>query len=111
LFEQIVLYLYTRNKGVIMAKKTKTVKFTKEELESLQNLKNDYNNIQNELGRVSVLHIQTEQRLEDLENNKIQLEVMYKQTQQKESDLVGELTEKYGVGNLDINTGKFTPVK
>ena len=94
-----------------MAKKTKTVKFTKEELESLQNLKNDYKNIQNELGRVSVLHIQTEQRLEDLENNKIQLEVMYKQTQQKESDLVGELTEKYGVGNLDINTGKFTPVK
>ena len=46
-----------------------------------------------------------------LQYKKIQLEVMYKQTQQKESDLVGELTEKYGVGNLDINTGKFTPVK
>jgi len=94
-----------------MAKKTKTVKFTKEELESLQNLKNDYKNIQNELGRVSVLRIQAEQRVEDLDNNQLQLEVMYKETQQRETNLVGELTEKYGVGNLDINTGKFTPVK
>ena len=94
-----------------MAKKTKTVKFTKEELESLQNLKNDYKNIQNELGRVSVLRIQAEQRVEDLDNNQLQLEVMYKETQQREPNLVGELTEKYGVGNLDINTGKFTPVK
>ena len=94
-----------------MAKKTKTVKFTKEELESLQNLKNDYNNIQNELGRVSVLRIQAEQRVEDLDNNQLQLEVIYKETQQRETNLVGELTEKYGVGNLDVNTGEFTPVK
>tara|TARA_B100001996_G_scaffold64862_1_gene46824 strand:+ start:430 stop:714 length:285 start_codon:yes stop_codon:yes gene_type:complete len=94
-----------------MAKKTKTVKFTKEELESLQNLKNDYKNIQNELGRVSVLRIQAEQRVEDLDNNQLQLEVMYKETQQRETNLVGELTEKYGVGNLDVNTGEFTPVK
>tara|TARA_B100000214_G_scaffold360168_1_gene322311 strand:- start:2570 stop:2854 length:285 start_codon:yes stop_codon:yes gene_type:complete len=94
-----------------MAKKSKTVKFTKEELESLQNLKNDYANIQNELGRNSVLRIQAEQRVEDLDNNQIQLEVMYKETQQREINLVGELTEKYGVGNLDVNTGEFTPVK
>ena len=31
------------------------------------------------------------------------------ETRTKESDLAKELTDKYGKGSLDINTGEFTP--
>jgi len=55
--------------------------------------------------------MQSEQKLEQLVNEKFRLEADYTQIQQNESQLVSELTEKYGVGNLDINTGTFTPQK
>ena len=66
-----------------MAKKSKEVKFTKKEINSLQQLRSDYANVELSLGKLEIARMQSE---------------------------VSELTEKYGVGNLDINTGKFTPV-
>ena len=93
-----------------MAKKSKEVKFTKKEIDSLQQLRSNYANIELSLGKLEVSRMQTEQQLDNIENEKLRLETQYVQTQTNESKLVSELTEKYGVGNLDINTGKFTPV-
>jgi hypothetical protein len=39
------------------------------------------------------------------------LETQYEQLTIAEKDLINSLTEKYGQGNLDINSGVFTPVK
>ena len=55
--------------------------------------------------------MQTEQRLEQIENEKLRLETEYTQTQIQENELVSELNEKYGAGNLNPETGVFTPVK
>ena len=91
-----------------MAKK-KQIKFTKKEIESLENLRNAYAFIQNSLGNLEIQRLQTEQTLERIDNQKIRLETQYVQEQANEANLISNLTEKYGMGNLDITTGKFTP--
>ena len=93
-----------------MAKKSKEVKFTKKEIDSLQQLRSDYANVEVSLGKLEIARMQSEQQLDNIENNKLRLETQYTTLQRTESQIVSELTEKYGVGNLDITTGKFTPV-
>ena len=93
-----------------MAKK-KQIKFTKKEIESLENLRNAYAFIQNSLGNLEIQRLQTEQTLEIIDNEKIRLETQYVQEQANEANLISNLTEKYGMGNLDITTGKFTPAE
>ena len=93
-----------------MAKKSKEVKFTKKEINSLQQLRSDYANVELSLGKLEIARMQSEQQLDNIENNKLRLETQYTELQKTESEIVNELTEKYGVGNLDIVTGKFTPV-
>ena len=93
-----------------MAKK-KQIKFTKKEIESLENLRNAYAFIQNSLGNLEIQRLQTEQTLERIDNQKIRLETQYVQEQANEANLISNLTEKYGMGNLDITTGKFTPAE
>ena len=93
-----------------MAKK-KQIKFTKKEIESLENLRNAYAFIQNSLGNLEIQRLQTEQTLESIHNEKIRLETQYVQEQANEANLISKLTEKYGAGNLDITTGKFTPAE
>jgi hypothetical protein len=90
--------------------KKKQIKFTKTEIESLENLRNAYAFIQNSLGNLEIQRLQTEQTLERIENQKILLETKYVQEQTNESNLLEQLTKKYGVGNLNIETGEFTPV-
>ena len=92
-----------------MAKK-KEIKFTQQEIDSLQELRQLYANVELSLGKIEIARMQSEQKLEQLVNEKFRLEADYTEIQQNESQLVSELTEKYGVGNLDIVTGKFTPV-
>ena len=94
-----------------MAKKSKDIKFTKDEINSIEQLRNDYNSITNSFGIIEVSRIQTEKRLETIENDKLRLETQYEQLTIAEKDLINSLTEKYGQGNLDINSGVFTPVK
>jgi len=94
-----------------MAKKSKEIKFTQEELDSLQGLSQGYDNIRNSMGNLEISRIQLEQRLENLSNEKLRLETEYSNLVAEEQTLVGELNEKYGAGNLDPATGVFTPTK
>ena len=43
-----------------------------------------------------------------MDTTEIELETRY-ENQQNEQELVKELNDKYGAGNLDIGTGEFTP--
>tara|TARA_Y100000389_G_C17252340_1_gene408737 strand:+ start:439 stop:723 length:285 start_codon:yes stop_codon:yes gene_type:complete len=94
-----------------MAKKSKEMKFTQEELTSLQELQQGYDNIRNSMGALEISRIQLEQRLDNLSDEKLRLETEYSQLVSTEQTLVGELNEKYGPGNLDPSTGVFTPTK
>ena len=93
-----------------MTKKTE-IKFTKDELDSLQQLRTNYANIELSLGKLEIARIQQEQQLENLSNEKLRLETQYSEIQSQEVTLVQELNDKYGAGNLDPETGVFTPVK
>mgnify|MGYP001281942016 FL=1 len=94
-----------------MAKKSKDIKFTKDELNSIEELRNNYNSVTNALGMLEVSRMQTEKRLETIEGDKIRLETQYEQLTMAEKELINSLTEKYGQGSIDINSGVFTPVK
>ena len=93
-----------------MTKNTE-IKFTKDELDSLQQLRTNYANIELSLGKLEIARIQQEQKLENLSNEKLRLETQFSEVQGQEVTLVQELNEKYGAGNLDPETGVFTPVK
>ena len=94
-----------------MAKKSKDVKFTKDELNSIEELRNNYNSVTNALGMLEVSRMQTEKRLETIKSDKIRLETQYEQLTMVEKELINSLTEKYGQGSIDINSGVFTPIK
>ena len=96
-----------------MAKKKDTdnvVKFTEDELKSLEAVRNDYLNIQQEFGRTKVRKILALKQVDEIEQYGVQLEAAYQQVQDTEATLAKTLEEKYGKGNLNVDTGEFTPI-
>ena len=97
-----------------MVKKTtkkQEIKFTQEDLDSLQNLKDSYSSVELSLGRLEVQRLNLEKNLDSLADEKLRLETEYENTQKREIELITELNEKYGAGNLNPETGVFTPSK
>ena len=80
------------------------IKFTEEELKSLQELQGTYNQITLAFGQLSLSRIGLDAQEESLKNT-------LNDTKSKENDLAKSLTEKYGKGSLNIETGEFTPIK
>ena len=78
------------------------IKFTEEELKSLQNLQGTYNQITLAMGQLSLSRINLDAQEETLKS-------ILTETRAKEQDLAKELTEKYGKGTLNVDTGEFTP--
>ena len=99
-----------------MAKEAKVVessemKFSDDELQSLQDLQNGYQEKQAMLGQIAVQRIIVSQQMDALEARQTELETEYEAVQQEERDLVQKLNEKYGPGQLDPQTGVFTPTE
>ena len=85
------------------------IKFTDEELKSLQDLSQSYQNIQASFGQMKVQKILNQQQADALEEAEVKMDADYKDIQDSERKLVEELNEKYGPGQLDPQTGVFTP--
>ena len=85
------------------------IKFTDEELKSLQDLSQSYQNIQASFGQMKVQKILNQQQADALEEAEVKMDPDYKDIQDKERELVQQLNEKYGPGQLDPQTGEFTP--
>jgi predicted nucleic acid-binding Zn-ribbon protein len=97
-----------------MAEETKVadnaeMKFTEEELQSLQTLQTNYQEKQAVLGQLAVQRILLDQQSKALEARVTEVEQDYQNVQQEERDLVAELNQKYGPGQLNPETGVFTP--
>ena len=95
-------------------KETKVVesaemKFTEEELQSLQDLQNNYQEKQAQLGQLAVQRILLEQQSDALSVRQEEVQQEYQDVQEQERDIVAKLNEKYGPGQLDPQTGVFTP--
>jgi DNA repair exonuclease SbcCD ATPase subunit len=74
---------------------------TQEELQSLRDLRDQQNNILTGLGSL-------EYRITLLENNKTALKSQIAELEQANNTLGAQLTEKYGNGTLNLETGEIT---
>ena len=79
-------------------------KFTQEELNTLKNFQSRLDQLVTQLGRVHLSKI----KLNEQEN---MLKDEIKKIEKEEQELAQTLTNKYGRGSLDIETGNFTPVE
>ena len=79
-------------------------KFTKEELNSLKSFQLRMEEVIVRLGRVHLSKI----KLNEQEN---MLKDEIKKIEKEEQELAQTLTNKYGKGSLDIETGTFTPIE
>ena len=78
------------------------VKFTEEELKQVQNIQVSYQNVQNQFGQLKLAQIR-------LDEQEVQLEDALKQVQSEEKKFLDGITDKYGQGTLNPETGVFTP--
>ena len=77
-------------------------KFSEEELKSLQELQVTYNKITMSMGQLALSRL-------GLDSQEEQIKTALTDTRTKENELAKELTDKYGKGSLNIETGEFTP--
>ena len=80
------------------------VKFTEEELTQVQNIQASYSNIQNQFGQLKMAQIR-------LDNQEVELEDALKQIQSEEKKFLDGITDKYGQGTLNPETGVFIPTE
>ncbi len=80
------------------------VKFTEEELKQVQDIQRSYQNVQNQFGQLKMAQIR-------LDEQEIELENSLKSIQEKEKTFLDGITDKYGQGSLNPETGVFTPEK
>jgi len=85
------------------------IKFTTEEMGHLSNLQERYKNVQDALGRTNVARIKLNQQFEDLDKAEDNLKNQFVETQVAERTFVESINKKYGDGNLNVDTGVFTP--
>jgi hypothetical protein len=91
------------------AEKQTDVKITQEETESIRELQSNYTQITVNMGQVSIAIERTKENLDAMETQRDELLAQHSTAQEEEKKLVEELTSKYGIGNLDLDTGIFTP--
>lgn len=82
---------------------------SEEEITQIKTLQEKYQTLALQLGQASLQRTQLNRELENVETNEQKLHVAYDECREEEQNLVKSMTEKYGIGNLDIETGKFTP--
>ena len=80
------------------------VKFTEEEMSQVQGIQQNYANIQNQFGQLKMAQIR-------LDEQEVELEDALKSIQSEEKKFLDGITEKYGQGTLNPETGVFTPTE
>ncbi len=80
------------------------IKFTEEELATIRTLNDKNRAVTTELGEIELAKLQLEKRRKYAEE--------YLANLRAEQEANGKaLTEKYGNGSIDLETGEFTPVQ
>jgi|TARA_B100000073_G_scaffold277925_1_gene238215 predicted nuclease with TOPRIM domain len=86
-------------------------KFSEEELNELKEIQDEYYKIQTQFGQLSVAKIRLDEQLEKLHKTEDENIQSFKDIQEKERNFLDGITEKYGEGTLNPETGEFTPNK
>ena len=80
------------------------VKFTEEEIKQVQAIQASYQNVQVQFGQLKLNQIR-------LDEQEVELEDALKQIQSDEKKFLDGITDKYGQGTLNPETGVFTPTE
>ena len=80
-----------------------------EEVKQIKTLQEKYQTLALQLGQASLQRVQLNRELENVETNEQKLHVAYDEARESEQKIVKTMTDKYGIGNLDVESGKFTP--
>ena len=89
--------------------KNDEVKFTEEELQSLNDLQVKYNTITNQFGQLAIAKLNLEKQTEVVNDQEFKLQEELDQAREQEQEILKDITEKYGPGQLDPQSGVFTP--
>ena len=88
-------------------KMEESTKFTEEEMKTVKEIQKNYVDIQHKLGQLSVAEIRLNQQLDALNISRSELNDSFRKTQKEEKDFIKVVTEKYGVGILNPETGEY----
>ena len=77
---------------------------TKEELEQIIYVKNSYDNLSNIFGDIEL-------RMLNLQQEKQRFIEEYNTLRKQETDLIQQIENKYGKGEISLETGEFKPKK
>ena len=87
------------------------VQLTPEELQQIKDLQSKYNQTIFDIGASEAQILAFQQGIEKLQEAKKGLLSDLTTIEQKESELVKSLQEKYGQGNINPETGEITPIQ
>ena len=80
------------------------IKFSDDELKEIADIRTSYAEITNGFGQIGLTKYNLDKQEEQAEKD-------FESVKAKESKVLQGITEKYGPGTLDPNTGVFTPSK
>ena len=84
--------------------KTSPTSFSKEELDQLKKLRTELSNMTAQFGQLYINKVKLEEQETLLKKQLAELE-------QIENTLAKDLTDKYGNGSINLETGTFTPTE
>ena len=91
-----------------LAEKLKdSTKFSEEEMKTVKEIQQRYVDVQHKLGQLSVAEIRLNQQLDALNISRSELNDSFRKTQKEEKDFIKVVTEKYGDGILNPETGEY----
>tara|TARA_Y100000361_G_C11083824_1_gene302588 strand:- start:575 stop:862 length:288 start_codon:yes stop_codon:yes gene_type:complete len=84
-------------------------KFTKEELEKLKDIQQRYANVQIKFGQLAFAKFKIDDEIKKIEEFEIAIREDFLKIKSEEDEFTKSITEKYGEGSLDPESGTFTP--
>ena len=87
------------------------IKFSNEELEKIKKIQDDYLEIQNLFGQVSLSRLRLQEQIQLLDKKDEENKQKFSDVQKNEKQFLDGITKKYGDGTLNPDTGIFTPNK
>jgi len=84
--------------------KMEKIKLTEDEIKELTDIRNNFSNLTLMIG-------ETEIGVANLENRKQELLNGLAKITEKQNDLSKKLEDKYGKGNISLETGEFSPIE
>ena len=82
---------------------------TEVEMENLKEIMETYNQCSGAFGQVEVQKMSLNQQLVAVEEQRSSVEEEWKANQSKEARFSSKLTNKYGPGSINPQTGEYTP--